>query len=187
MLISEILAGKIRELNDLVAEIWDWCIERKIHLSISHVAGTSNIVANELSRKINDDLEWALEDEIFQKLVDLFGEPELDLFASRRNHKLKNYVSFRPDPNAVAGDAFSISWSNHFVYIFAPFSTLNIVLREIVEDETGALAIAPLWITQSWWPQLEHLIVDYQVRLPSARTILYQPNNPTKIHPLKKK
>ena len=124
----------MRALNDLAAEIWNWCIERKIHLSISHVAGSSNIEADELSRKIDDDIEWALEDEIFQKLVDLFGEPEIDLFASRLNHKLENYVSFRPDPNAFAVDAFSKSWSNHFVYIFAPFSTLNMVLRKIVED-----------------------------------------------------
>ena len=76
-------------------------------------------------------------------------------------------MSFRPGPNAVAVDAFSVSWSNHFVYIFAPFSTLNMVL--IVEDETEALVIALLWITQSWWPQLAHLIVDYPVMLPFAQ------------------
>ena len=133
-----------KDLNDLAAELWDWCIERNIHLSISHVAGSSNIEADDLSRKFNDYLEWALEDELFQKLVDLFGEPEIDLFASRLNHKLENYVSFRPDPNAV--DAFSVSWSDHFIYIFAPFSTLNMVLRKIVEDETKALVIASLWI-----------------------------------------
>ena len=31
---------KMRELNDLAAGIRDWCIERKIHLSISRVAGS---------------------------------------------------------------------------------------------------------------------------------------------------
>ena len=44
------------KLNNLVSEIWDWCTERKIHLSISYVAGTFNTEVDELSRKINDDL-----------------------------------------------------------------------------------------------------------------------------------
>ena len=34
---------------------------------------------NSLSRKINNDLERALEDGTFQELVDYFGEPEIDL------------------------------------------------------------------------------------------------------------
>ena len=83
-------------------------------------------------------------------------------------------MSFRPDPNAVAEDAFSIFWSKHFVYMFAPVNTLNMVLRKIVEDETKALVIAPLWITQSWWPQLAHMIVDYPVMLPLAQKCINQ-------------
>lgn len=178
--------GKKLGLNVLAKDIWSWCIERRIHLSISHVSGISNIEADELSRKINDDLEWALDGTIFHKITNRFGKPDIDLFASRLNHKLDKYVSFRPDPNAVAIDAFSTSWANKYVYIFAPFSTLNMVLRKIVEEEVEAIVVAPLWNTQSWWPQLAHLLVDHPVMLPPAHKILYQPNNPTKIHPLRK-
>ena len=119
--------GKKRDLNELAIDIWNWCTAHSIHLSVSHVAGISNVEADELSRKIKDDLEWALDANIFQEIVDRFGKPDIDLFASRLNHKLKKYVSFRPDPNAMAVDAFSMSWTKHYVYIFAPFSTLNTV------------------------------------------------------------
>ena len=69
------------------------------------------------SRKINDDLEWALDAAIFQEIVDRFGKPDIDLFASRINHKLKKYVSFRPDPNAMAVDAFSMPWTKQEILI----------------------------------------------------------------------
>ena len=180
--------GKKRYLNVLAIDIWNWCISRSIHLSISHVAGCLNVEADELSRglNLNEDLEWALDMDIFQEIVCRFGKPDIDLFASRLNHKLEKYISFRPDPNAMAVDAFSISWTKQYVYIFAPFSTLSMVLRKIVEDEAEALVVAPLWTTQSWWPQLAHLIVDFPIRLPPTSKILYQPNNPERTHPLQK-
>ena len=60
------------------------------------------------------------------------------------------------------------------------------VLQKIVEDEAEALVVASLWTTQSWWPQLAHLIVELSIRLPPTIKILYQPNNPEKTHPLQK-
>ena len=42
-------------------------------------------------------------------------------------------------------DAFSIAWTKQYVYIFAPFSTICVVLRKIVEDEAEALVVARLW------------------------------------------
>ena len=47
-----------------------------------------------------------------------------------------------------------------------------IVLLKIMADEVEALVVAPLWITQSCWPQLAHLIVN----LPPTRKIWYQPH-----------
>ena len=120
------------------------------------------------------DLEWVLDINIFQEIVCRFGKPDIDLFTPRLNHKLKKYMSFRSDPNAMAVNAFSISWTKHYVYIFAPFSTLSMVLLKIVEDVAEALVVAPFWTTQSWLPQLAHLIVDFPIKLPPTCKILYQ-------------
>ena len=124
--------------------------------------------------------------DIFQEILCRLGKPDIDLFVSRLNYKLEKYISFRPDPNAMAVDAFLISRTKQYVYIFAPFSTISMVSRKIVEDEAEALIVAPLWTTQSLWPQLAHLIVDYPIKLSPTRKILYQPNNPEKTHPLQK-
>lgn len=172
--------------NLLAAEIWEWCIQRNIWLSVAHVAGTSNVEADILSREINDDLEWALEENIFQKILHKFGKLEVDLFASRLNHKLPKYVALRPDPKAIAVDAFSMSWSNSYFYVFAPFSLTRMILRKIVEDEAEAVLAAPIWPTQSWWPSLLQLLVGHPVQLPKTQDILYLPNQPEKKHPLGK-
>ena len=87
------------------------CISRNIHLSISHVAGCLNVEADELSRglNLNEDIDSALDMDIFREIVCRFGKPDIDLFASRLNHNLEKYISFRPDSNAMAVDAFLLS------------------------------------------------------------------------------
>ena len=62
-----IFGGNKIYLNVLAINIWNWCISRNIHLRISHVAGCLNVEAGELSRglNLNEDLEWALDMDIF--------------------------------------------------------------------------------------------------------------------------
>ena len=89
------------------------------------MAGCLNVEADELSRglNLNEDLEWALDMDIFQEIVCRFGKPGIDLFASRLNHKLEKYISFRPDPNAMAVDAFLYPGLNNmsiFLHLSAP-------------------------------------------------------------------
>ena len=45
------------------------------------------------------------------EIVSTFGKPNINLFASRINHQLSNYIFWRLDPGAKAVDAFSINWS----------------------------------------------------------------------------
>ena len=73
------------------------------------MAGTCNKEADELSRVFNDDLEWSMTSSVFHLLI---------LFASKLYHKLNQFISFRPDPYVLAGDAFSIVWNGKLFYIF---------------------------------------------------------------------
>lgn len=179
--------GRKTELNELARCIWFWCIDRNIHLSAAHVAGKLNVEADEMSRKNNDDLEWALSEEVFSKLLNIYPQLDMDLFASRLNHKLDQYVSRRPEPDASAIDAFSITWINHSFYVFVPFSLVSRILQKIEEDMTDmAILIAPLWPTQTWWPCLMNLICGPCLLLPNPQTILQLPHRPERKHPLKK-
>jgi hypothetical protein len=122
--------GKKSELNSLAREIWQWCLERKIHLSAAHIPGVKNDEADKLSRKFNEDTEWALRQQIFEKILKIFPDMSMDLFASRINSKLSKYVTYLPDPMAFAVDAFTLHWNHELYYIFAPFSLMAKILQK---------------------------------------------------------
>ncbi|CAG9133863.1 unnamed protein product [Plutella xylostella] len=108
-------------LNALARDIWQWCEKRNIWLHASDINTKENVEADEESRKINSDVEWELSNSAFEYIVQQLGRPELDLFASRTNAKCRDYVSWYQDPDAVAVDAFTISWQPKLFYAFPPF------------------------------------------------------------------
>ena len=112
---------KAIECNSLTKHIWDWARERKIWLSAAHIPGSNNVEADQLSQNPNLNLEWMLSRPIFQRILSLFGRPDIDLFASRLNAQVETYVSWIPQPMAKFVDAFSIEWSQFFLMLFHPF------------------------------------------------------------------
>ena len=86
------------QLNSLSRSIWLWCIGRGLDLKAVYVPGVENVLADSLSREYNENLEWSLDSEIFHKLCEWAGTPEVDMFASRLNFKLAKYYSWKPDP-----------------------------------------------------------------------------------------
>ena len=97
---------------------------------------------------------------MFESLQDFLGPFSVDLFASRTNHQLPEYCSWRPDPAARTVDAFSIPWSSERPYLFPPFSLVGRALAMIQgEAVTFACLIAPAWPAQTWYPQLLNMLV----------------------------
>ena len=86
---------KSTECNSITKDIWDWARKRNIWLSAAHIPGSSNVDADQLSRNFNLNLEWMLSKPIFQRIVSLFGKPDIDLFASRLNAQVETFVSWR--------------------------------------------------------------------------------------------
>ena len=72
-------------LNDMAVNIWRICFEWGLHISASHIPGAHNVLADTASREFNDSSEWAIPQQVFNKLVSVFGMPDIDLFASRLN------------------------------------------------------------------------------------------------------
>ena len=92
--------------NTLTQQLILWCKSRKIWISSCHIAGKDNVEADFLSRKINDNIEWTLDQNCFEFICSKLGKPTIDMFASRINKKLPRYISFMPDAEAVAIYAF---------------------------------------------------------------------------------
>ena len=78
----------------IARDIWFWCLERKIHLSVAHAPGVDNTEADEESRKVNDDTEWSFTPQVFDAIKNIYPEMSVDLFSSQiNNNKLSRYVS----------------------------------------------------------------------------------------------
>ena len=112
--INAMEGSKSEGCDILSTEIWDWAITRQVWLSAVHTPGAENTKADSLSRNLNPNLEWSLTDRAFTRILeDYCFTPGVDLFASRLNHKLETYVSWKPDPFATFIDAFTIDWGPH--------------------------------------------------------------------------
>ena len=149
--------------------------------------GRCYTVADFESRRDHADLEWALNPEIFSRAIVKFNiKPQIDLFASRLNTKCPAYISFKPDPHALSVNAFHTSWGKVAFYAFPPFCIIQRVLQKIRQDEATGLVVIPHWPTQSLWPYLTSMLIDYPLILPRTEKTLILPPRPNHLHPLYK-
>ena len=178
---------KSHQCNEISKAIWLWCIQRNIWLTATHLPGSQNILADERSRKFDDQTEWMLNKKIFFKITNVLGEPDIDLFASRLNTQCNTYVSWKPDPDATFVDALSIEWGKLNFYAFPPFSIINRCLQKIQEEEAEGIMITPLWTTQTWYPMLLRMLIRTPILLPLQENLLTLPTKKDCRHPLHKK
>ena len=108
-------------LCTLLCRILTWCTRRQVTLKARHTPGQLNVIADKLSRL--DQIiqtEWSLHPEVFQAICCRWHQSQVDLFATRFNNKLPQFVSPVPDPQAWAVDALSLSWEDLDPYAFLP-------------------------------------------------------------------
>ena len=113
-----------------------------------------------------------LDPQIFKRITNKFGSPEIDLFASRLNKQYAKYSSWRPDPEALFVDAFSVNWNNLFFYAFPPFSLIGRCLEKIHANQAEGILIVPQWMSQSWYPKLLRLLVEVPIVIQPKKDLL---------------
>ena len=145
--------GTKTKCNNIARKIWLWAYHTDNWISAAHLPGAKNVRADKESRSIHDNTEWKLDPELFQKICKEFGTPDIDLFASRLNKQLDKFMSWKPDPLAVAVDALSETWAGMFTYAFPPFNMISKVLQKMDFEWATGIVVVPYWTTQSWWPK----------------------------------
>lgn len=171
--------------NTITRSIWLMCKQHNVWLTAEHIPGIENTEADAQSRNQNDRTEWALNQNTFDQLCNMFGVPDIDLFAAGNNKKLSMFVSWTPQPGSYHVDAFTLSWSNLYVYIFPPFSLLLLTAQKLVQDKVeDALAIVPWWPTQVWFPLIMKLLAQNPVLLPNHPRLLTLAHNTKLVHPM---
>ena len=129
-------------------------------------------------------LEWTLNPKTFRESVHKLGACQsIDFFSSRINFQL-HYVSYHPDPGAIAVNALHMSWKYQMSYAFPPFCLLPRALQEIQQEGSTGLIVMPKWPTQIWWPELMRMVASSPILLPNTKNTLYLPKSPEILHPL---
>ena len=170
--------------NSLAKEIWEWCLARDIWVSVAHIPGKQNLVADFESQRNQREAEGQLHRAALQNALSRFNfQPDIDFFASRINCLFPKYVLYRPDPEAFAIDAFSLQWSKLDFYAFSPFSVIPAVLSKIQREEALGVVL-PDWPVQGWYPKALEILKQEPIYLKARRDPLRLPSHPEEVHPI---
>ena len=134
----------------LLWRILTWCSQRQVTLKARHIPGHLNVIADKLSRLGQTiQTEWSLLPEVFQQICRQWHWPQIDLFATRFNHKLPQFVSPVPDSLAVAVDALTLPWDDLDAYAFPPTAILGKVVEKLLDSPCKRLILIGLG-----WPNM---------------------------------
>ena len=144
---------KSGSLCALLWKILSWCTRQQVTLRARHIPGRLNVIADKLSRLGQTiQTEWSLHPEVFQAVCSRWHQPQVDLFATRFNNKLPQFVSPVPDPQAWAVDALSLSWEDLDPYAFPPAAILGKVVEKLQDYPCNRIIlIAPGWPNMPWF------------------------------------
>ena len=120
-------------------------LEHDIIIRICHIPGKFNILADSLSRLDRPlKTEWALDQSVANSIFQMLNYPNVDLLATRFNHKLPLYISPVPDNQALAIDALSMNLNFLHAHAFPPTILIPSVLAKIHQSGCRIVLIAPL-------------------------------------------
>lgn len=155
--------AKYPHLAKLGKEIWQYCESKKLSLFASYINTKANIEADRESRSKNADAEYELHQDAYDQICSRLGTPNIDLFASQLNTKCITYVSWKPDPNSIEVDAFTLPWSDLKFSAFPPFCLILKVLHKIITDKAEGIVVVPRWETQPWFPLFYKLLISEEI------------------------
>jgi len=183
--INKMGSTKSIEMDKIVHEIWDWALSKNNWISSTHIPGKLNVEADRESRETETRTEWMLNREIFLSTITALNfKPDIDLFATRLNNQLDQYISYKPDPNCVAVDAFTTSWKTLKFYAFPPFICLPRVIQKICNDQAIGILVVPDWPNQPWYSQFMNIVIE-KIYVSPRMDLLQLPQKQAK-HPLHK-
>lgn len=165
------------EMFEVTKNLLLWCNNQAIILRATHIKGSLNVMADLLSRRQKTvQTEWSLHPEIVTRIWEKWFKPDIDLFATRFNHKLPKFISPFPDPLAHGLDAMTMDWNNLYLYAFPPFALVNQVMRKFEQTARCQLIlVAPFWPTRNWFGTLIKYSKGDPLELPKWKKLLKQP------------
>ena len=181
--INKMGGPRSESLLTVTQAMWDYCLMNKIIITAEHIPGVKNVEADFQSRSFTDSSNWRLAPQMLIAAEKILGTAKVDLFADRLNTQKKQYVSWKPDPGAMAVDAFSIPWANmEALYAFPPFGLIGKCLAKLKKEKVTMTLVTPTWQTQPWYPVILQMSIATPILLPHQTNLLVDPSD--KPHPL---
>ena len=115
-----------KELVILTRDLWMWCLKKYSHCSSAPEYSSRYRVQANAGR---DRLE--VEPCDITENQQPFGPLDMDLFASRLSTQCPHYFSWRPDPYALATDAFLQDWTAMNCYVNPLWNLVGRVLAQV--------------------------------------------------------
>ena len=170
-------------LGSLCALVWrilTSCSRKQVALKAGHLLGWLNVVTDKpfrLGQTIQT--EWSFLPEVFQSICSRWHQPQIDMFATRFNYKLPQFVSPVPDPLAWVVDALSLPCEDLDAYAFPPVTILSKVVVKLQDDHLchRIILMARWWPNMPWFWDLVVLSSQIPLSLPSLPNLLSQPFN----------
>jgi ribonuclease HI len=139
-----------RNLYPSIRHLLSLCDSLDLHLSVEHIPGEKNGIADSLSR-LSRSGDYSLKREVFQQMCNnLQVNPTVDMFATARNAQLPRFVSPVWNDQVMVRDSLSIPWGEGMPYLHPPIPLISKCLRKVLQENVPALLVLPLWKGQSW-------------------------------------
>ncbi len=158
-----------------------WADSRLLSIRATHIPGLLNRGADMLSRRRIPQGEWRLHPESVRMIWNLYGEAEVDLFATSENAHCPSFFSLSHSP--LEGDALTARWPTARLYAFPPIKILPLVLCKIREERASVILIAPNWPNQPWFPDLTELLIAPPWPIPVRKDMLSVAPEPRTMEP----
>ena len=158
----------------LAQKILTWAEKNTLSISAVHLKGDLNRVADFLSRRQVKEGDWALKQEVFNQITQKWGTPQVDLFASKENRKVKLFFSLKREDGALGVDALAQRWTFQICYAFPPPVLIPAVIRKLRIENTTLILIAPHWPKRPWFSMLKELAIEPPWLLPVQKDLLSQ-------------
>ena len=137
---------------------------------VSYISKQGGTHSSNLCVEVWEILHWNLEHNINLRICHIQGKfNNVDLFATRVNHKHPLYVSQVPDNQAFAIDALSMNWNNLHAYAFLPTVWIPPILTKFCPSGCRIVLIALLWPQRPWLSEVLRLVDSAPIRLPFSK------------------
>ena len=184
--INNMGSSKSIPMDAQIKKVWKWTLSKGNWITAAHIPGIYNVEADLESRRSETSAEWRLNPNDYSIGIRFFNrKPTIDLFASRLNTQIKKFISYRPDPQAIAVIAFTIDWENLDFYAFQPFNCIGRTLQKIWMDKATGILVVPDWPNQIWYNKLLDMTINHII-FPPRSDLLMLPMEEKLCHPLAK-